>query len=393
MNDHLLKYRERFPILARTNYLISNSLGAMPAETHDAVQEYTKIWEDRGVRAWEEKWWEMVTGAGNLVAPLLGAGEGEVAFMPNVTTSHAIIFSAFDYRDRPKVVTDEMHFPSVLYLLKGQEGLGAEIEVVPSEDGISVDTEKIVAAIDEKTAYVNISHVLFKSAYIHDVKSIAEKAHECGALVIIDGYQAVGTVPVDVHDIGADVYMGGCLKWLCGGPGSAFLWVRPDIIPELKPRFTGWFSHTDPFAFDTTHEQREDIWKFLNGTPPIPALYAIQPGLRIINEIGAAAIREKSMHQTKNLIELAEAKGYKCNAPADPERRGGTVAVDVEHAREISKALKAREIICDFRVGAGIRLSPHFYNTDSELEDAVNAIADILETGEWKNFSSASTVT
>lgn len=390
-DDPLLAYRSRFPILARTNYLISNSLGAVPQDVYASVQSYVDLWATRGVRAWEEAWWTLTADVGDDLAPLIGAGPGEVVFQPNVTIAHAVLFSAFDFGERrTKVVTDAMHFPSILYLLAG---CGARVEVVPSEDGISVETGRIVAAIDESTAFVNVSHVLFKSAYIHDIAAITARAREVGAVTIVDGYQSVGTIPVDVRALGVDVYIGGCLKWLCGGPGAAFTWVRPEIRTHLTPRLTGWMAHAKPFTFSPDLERRDDAWRFLHGTPNIPALYAARPGIGVIREVGIEAIRAKSKRQTGLLIELSHARGFSCTTPADPDRRGGTVAVAVAHGYEVSRALKAREIICDYRPGAGVRLSPHFYTRDDELVEAVEAIGEILETGEWKRFASAATVT
>jgi kynureninase len=392
LDDPLLIYREHFPILRQTNYLISNSLGAVPDAAFASVQEYVATWAMRGVRAWEEAWWTMTVDLGDLVGPLIGAGQGQIVFQPCVTLAHAVVFSAFDYLiPRCKIVTDAMHFPSILYLLIGQQRLGAEVLVVPSDDGISVDTERLVDAIDERTAFVNLSHILFKSAYVHDVAAITEKARKVGALTIIDGYQAVGTIPVDVQALGIDVYIGGCLKWLCGGPGAAFLWVRPDLCRQLKPALTGWMAHAHPFAFAPELERRDDICRFLHGTPSIPALYAARPGLEIINEIGIKAIRAKSVHQTARLLDLAGCHGYRCTAPRDPARRGGTVAIDVGHGYEVSRALKAREIICDYRPGAGVRLSPHFYTRDDELSAAVDAIAEILARREWQAHAAQST--
>ena len=296
-----------------------------------------------------------------------------------MTLAHAIVFSAFDGRvDRPRIVTDAMHFPSLLYLLAERRAAGALVEVVPSEDGITVDTRRIIEEIDERTAFVNLSHVLFKSAYIHDVAAIAGRAREVGAVTIIDGYQAVGTIPVDVAALGIDIYIGGCLKWLCGGPGAAFLWVRPGIRDRLAPRLTGWMAHARPFAFAPALERRTDAWRFLHGTPNIPAFYAARAGLEVIRRVGIPAIRAKSQRQTARLIALAEARGYRCTTPRDPDRRGGTVAIDVEHGYEVSLGLKAREILCDYRPGAGIRLSPHFYTRDNELDAALDAIAEIL---------------
>jgi kynureninase len=393
--DALLAYRDQFPILAQTNYLISNSLGAVPRAAGQALNDYYETWASRGVRAWEETWWTMAADMGDLVAPLIGAGPGEVVFQPNVTLAHAVMFSVCDFcRGRRRIVTDAMHFPSILYLIDEQRRRGAEVTIVPSTDGVSVDTERLIDAIDAETAIVNISHVLFKSAYIHDVAAIADKARSAGALTVIDGYQSVGTIPVDVRALGVDVYIGGCLKWLCGGPGAAFVWVDPEIRDPLRPGLTGWMAHEHPFAFEPRLDRRNDAWRFLHGTPSIPALHAARPGLEIINRIGIHAIRQKSLRQTAMLLELAGSRGYACTSPRDPDRRGGTIAIDVEHGYEISRSLKAIGILCDYRPGAGIRLSPHFYTRDDELSAAVEAIAEVQQTGGWKAFTAGrSTVT
>lgn len=385
--DPLLTYRARFPILQETNYLISNSLGAVPAEAEARLREYHATWATRGVRAWEESWWTLAADLGNLVAPLIGAGRDAVVFQPNVTLAHAVVFSAFDLRGpRPKVVSDAMHFPSILYLLDQHRRDGAEVVVVPTDDGVSVDTQRLVEAIDERTAFVNVSHVLFKSSCVHEIAAIAERARRVGAVTIVDGYQSVGSIPVDVNALGVDVYLGGCLKWLCGGPGAAFLWVRPDLRTRLQPRLTGWMADLRPFEFATKLRRRDDAWRFLHGTPNIPALYAAMAGLEIINEVGVEAIRAKSVRQTSRLLALADARGYACTTPRDPVRRGGTVALDVPHGYEVSRGLKSLEILCDYRPGAGIRLSPHFYTRDDELDAAVDTIAEILSGNAWRAF-------
>jgi kynureninase len=388
IEEHSLAgYRDQFPILARTNYLISNSLGAVPAATAASLQTYYEAWATRGVRAWEDSWWTLVADLGDLVAPLIGARSGEVVFQPNVTLSHAVVFSAIRFSaTRNKIVTDAMHFPSILYLIDEQRRYSAVVEVVPTHDGVTVDTDELLDRLDEHTAIVNISHVLFKSAYIHDVAAIAAKARRVGAITVIDGYQAVGTIPVDVRALGVDVYIGGCLKWLCGGPGAAFLWVEPGMRDRLEPAITGWMAHQRPFAFERTQDRRSDAWRLLHGTPSIPALHAAKPGLHLINEVGIEAIREKSGRQTQRLLDLAARHGYACTTPRDPARRGGTVAVNVEHAHEVSQCLKSRDILCDYRPGAGIRFSPHFYNLDSELDAAIDAIREIQSTGAWRAF-------
>jgi kynureninase len=390
--DPLLDYRAQFPILSRTNYLISNSLGAVPAAVSQSLQSYYELWATRGVRAWEDAWWALAADLGDLVAPLVGAGRGEIVFQPNVTMAHAVVFSSFDFGPRrSKIVTDQMHFPSILYLIEEQRRLGAQVDVVPSKDGIEVDAGRLIEAIDQETALVSISHVLFKSAFMHDVAAITERARRFGAVTVIDGYQAVGAIPVDVRALGADIYIGGCLKWLCGGPGAAFVWVDPALRRRLEPKLTGWMSHQRPFDFQAKLVRRDDAWRLLNGTPNIPGLYAARPGLEIINKIGAQAIRAKSLRQTERLLALAAQAGYRCTTPRDPGRRGGTVALDIENGYEISQSLKSLDILCDYRPGAGIRLSPHFYNRDDELDAAIAAIGEIRATGAWRAFTTGNT--
>ena len=387
--DPLLAYRPRFPILESTNYLISNSLGAVPEGVEGELRRYYRTWASRGVRAWEESWWTLAADLGDLVAPLIGAKPGETVFQPNVTMAHAVLFSAFDFGGaRPKIVTDAMHFPSILYLLSGLKE--AEVQIVPTSDGVTIDLGRLIEAIDERTAFVNVSHVLFKSSFIQDIAAISAKARAVGAAMIVDGYQAVGSIPVDVGTLGVDAYIGGCLKWLCGGPGAAFVWVKPERRESWVPRLTGWMSHRRPFAFEPTLDPRDDAWRFLHGTPNIPAFYAAKPGLEIVREAGIEAIRAKSIRQTTRLIALAEVEGYRVTVPQDSAQRGGTVALDVPQGAAVSRALKAREILCDYRPGAGIRLSPHFYNTDDEVNSAVEVIREILRNGSWKDFAAAS---
>ncbi len=232
-----------------------------------------------------------------------------------------------------------------------------------------------------------LSHILFKSAFVHDVAAIGEKAREVGAITVIDGYQAVGTIPVDVRAMGIDIYIGGCLKWLCGGPGAAFLWIEPELRDRLEPRLTGWMAQEDPFAFKTKLVRRRDGWRFLHGTANIPALYAARPGLEIVRQVGIEAIRAKSVRQTQRLLDLAGDAGYRCTSPRDPARRGGTVAIDIEHGYEISQTLKSLDILCDYRPGAGVRFSPHFYSRDVELDAAIAAIVEIRASGAWQAFA------
>jgi kynureninase len=384
--DDLLKWREEFPILARTAYMISNSLGAMPCGVYERVREYADAWATRGVRAWEEGWWEMAVRVGDRIGALVGAAPGDISLHQNVTLTQAVIASCFDFRGpRNKVVLVDMEFPSILYFYQEQRSRGARVEVVESEDGIRVPLEKLLAAIDEQTLLVPISYVLFRSACILDARAILERAHRVGAHVILDIFQAAGTVPVDLGALGADFAVGGALKWLCGGPGVGYLYVRPDLQKRLKPTLTGWLAHKRPFEFEVGPiDRREDAFRYLNGTPHIPALYACQPGLEIIGKIGIERIREKSMRQTKRLIEGALARGWRVNTPMHPAERAGTVSVDCPHAREVTRELLARDVLVDHRPQAGVRLSPHFYNRDDEIDAALAHIEEILMTRAWE---------
>ena len=384
--DDLLKWREEFPILSRTTYMISNSLGAMPRGVYDCMREYADAWAVRGVRAWEECWWDMAVRVGDGIGALVGAAPGDISLHQNVTLTQGVIASCFDFRGpRNKVVLVDMEFPSILYFYQEQQSRGARVEIVKSEDGIRVPLEKFLAAIDEQTLLVPISCVLFRSACILDARAIIERAHRVGAHVVLDLFQAAGTVPVDVRALGADFAVGGVLKWLCGGPGVGYLYVRPDLQAQLKPTLTGWLAHKRPFEFEVGPiDRREDAFRYLNGTPHIPALYACQPGLEIIGRIGIERIREKSMRQTKRLIEGALARGWRVHTPMDPAERAGTVSLDCPHAREVTRELLARDILVDYRPQAGIRLSPHFYNQDDEIDFALAQIEEILKTRAWE---------
>ena len=390
--DELLKWRGEFPILDRSTYLISNSLGAMPREVYDRLHSYADSWAERGVRAWEEGWWDMAVGVGDQIAPLIGAAPGEISLHQNVTVTQAVITSCFDLRRaRNKVVMTDLEFPSIQYFYHEQQQHGARVELVPSSDPVRFDLDKFLAAIDETTLLVPISLVLFRSAYIVDAKAIIERAHRVGAHVILDVFQAAGTIPVDVRALGADFAVGGVLKWLCGGPGVGYLYVRDDLRSRLKPALTGWLAHRRPFAFETGPiDSREDSFRYLNGTPHIPALYACQPGLEILNKAGIAAIRAKSVTMTTRLLESAQSRGWRVNTPENPADRAGTVSIDCPHAYEVCRELLAREILVDYRPKAGVRVSPHFYNRAEECDFALDQIDEILRTNAWEKHAVAS---
>jgi kynureninase len=310
----------------------------------------------------------------------------------NVSVCQSIIISCFDLAGkRNKLVYEAMNFPSVMYVYEAHaRAAGARIVEVPSDDGITIDTQRMVDEIDEETLLVPISHVLFKSAYIQDVKAIVEKAHRVGALVVLDVYQSAGAVPFSVKELDVDFATGGSVKWLCGGPGAGFLYVRPELRDKLRPKVTGWAAHRAPFAFEPGEiDYADNIHRFLHGSPAIPALYAADSGYDLIYEVGVDRIRAKSIRQTTRLIELAEEQGWRVNSPLVAFQRGGSVIIDVPHGGEVVRELAARDVLVDYRPGAGIRVGPHFFNTDDELESIIAEIKNILETKAYEKYLAA----
>jgi kynureninase len=369
----LLDYRDRFPILAETTYLINHSLGAMPAAAEERLADYARAWKTRGVRAWEEGWWELPLTVGEQIGRLIGASPGTVSMHQNVTLAEAVVLSCFSFEgERRRIVYEEGNFPSVRYLY--QAARGAEVVVAPDDEGV-------VEAIDERTLLVPVTHVLFKTGRIQDVEAIVARAHEVGALVVLDAYQSVGTVPLDVTALGVEFAVGGSVKWLCGGPGAAWLYVRPDLAETLEPALTGWQAHERPFAFEPEQDYAHGAARFLTGTPNVPALYAATAGYDVVEEIGVDRIRARSVEQTTLLIELLEEAGFEPGSPGEPERRGGTVVVKTPEFEAVNNELAARGILVDCRPETGLRLGPHFYNTDAELRFAVEQIAEISRRG------------
>jgi len=381
MNDPLLRFRSEFPILEETIYLISNSLGAMPRGVYDSLREYADIWAMRGVRAWEETWWMLAQEVGNEIGSLMNAPADSVSLHQNVTQCQAIVASCFDFSGRRnKVVYSDMNFPSVMYFWEGQRSCGARVHMVATDDGITVPLQRLLNAIDEETLLVPISHVIFRSSFIQHAEAIIEKAHRVGAHVILDTFQSLGSgVKVDASGWNVDFICGGVLKWLCGGPGTAYLYVRPDLGKRLEPRFTGWMAHQKPFHFETGPiRYTQGAYRFMNGTPNIAAIYAARPGVKIISQAGEKNIREKSKRLTAHIIALAEKRGWPVNAPRDPEQRGGTVAVDMPNSKEVCAELLKRDVLVDWRPKSGVRMSPHFYTKDEEIDTAFAVVDEIV---------------
>jgi kynureninase len=378
-------YRDRFPILETCTYLINHSLAAMPAAAEDNLHEYARLWRERGIRAWAEGWWEMPVTVGDQLGRILGAPPGSVVMHQNVTVAEAVVLSCFTRSGaRNRVVYEEANFPSVRYLYQAQP----ELEVVAVEDDAA-----IVDAIDERTLLVPISHVLFKNAEIQDVEPIIRRTREAGAYVVLDCYQSAGVVPFDLTGLGVDFAVGGSVKWLCGGPGAGWLYVRPDVAERLEPSLVGWQAHVRPFAFEPELEYAAGARRFLTGTPNVPALYAATAGYDVIEEVGVQQIRERSLAVTQLLIDLCDDAGLEVVSPRDPARRGGTVTVSTPDHPACHTELGERGIICDFRPdpAGGIRLGPHFFNTEDEVRHAVSELADIVSTGAFERHLGAAT--
>jgi kynureninase len=378
----LTSYRDRFPILEHTTYLINHSLGAMPAAAEERLAEFGRTWRERGIRAWGEGWWELPLTVGDQIGRIIGAPPGSTVMHQNVAIAEAVVLSCFRPVDpgRNRVVYEEGNFPSVRYLYQAQPEL--DVFVAPND-------EAIVEAIDERTLLVPITHVLFKTAEIQDVAAIVRRAHEVGAHVVLDAYQSAGIVTLDVAALNVDFAVGGSVKWLCGGPGNGWLYVRPDLANVLEPTFVGWQAHARPFGFEPELEYAEGSARFLTGTPNVPALYAATAGYDLIEEIGVDRIRDNSLRQTQLLIDLCDDAGFDVGSPRDPSRRGGTVTVRTPEFEAVHKELGERQILCDFRPDAGLRLGPHYYNTDEELRYTVQQIADIVESGAYERHLGA----
>ena len=384
--DSLLKWRAEFPILERkAAYLINNSLGAMPRKVYADLKAYADLWAEEGVVAWK-RWLPMVAETAEMIGKIINAPRGTMIMHQNVSTLTSILISALEFTPkRNKVVLTELNFPSIVYNWMAQQHRGARVHSVRSQDGLTIATEDLVKAIDGSTVAVSLDLVLFRSSALLDVAPVIDAAHRRGAVVILDCYQATGAVPIDVQSLGVDFLIGGSVKWLCGGSGAAYLYAREDLIEKYQPTATGWFSDKRPFEFRVGEiDYAADAHRFMGGTPSVPALYAARAGYEIIQRVGVPAIREKSMRQTALLVELAREQGLRVNTPFQPQRRGGTVCVDFEFSEDASLRLIERGFVIDWRPNAGIRISPHFYNSDEECRAIMDEIRNLRASGALK---------
>lgn len=395
LEKDLASIRKEFPILERCVYLISNSLGAVPRKTQETLHQFYSKWAEEGVGAWQKEWWDLSRRTGNQAASLLGAGADEVTMVTNATICHWVALSTkFLGRQekRNKIVMTDHDFPSSIYAAsKISEFMGWRLEMVKSNGQPGIDPDEILKRVDERTLFVATSHVYYKSAYIQDIKKISSRARQAGALTLIDGYHAPGIIEVDVKQLGVDFYAGGCLKWLCGGPGNAFLYVRPEISESFYPQLTGWFAHAKPFHFAQEMEYAHRSYRFMSGTPPVPCLYAARAGLDFIKEIGISGIREKSLSLTESIIKRAKERKFRLFTPEEDNLRGGAVSICLPHAFSLKQALEQRRVKVDFRKGGDeepdvIRVGPHFYNTEEEIEILFREIDAVYSSREYEKF-------
>jgi kynureninase len=368
LHPELARYREDYPILATSTYMNSNSMGAMHRGSADALREYTEVWAREGVEAWDH-WPGFINEVADTAAQFFNGGTGNTTLGENVATFQARIASALDYAERPKVVIEELMFPNVIYVWERFRRLGVELELVPSDDGMAITTERMLEAIDERTSLVSLSHAVYVSGALFDVAAICKRAHEVGALVMCDVYQTAGVVPIDVAAWDLDLLVGGSHKWLCGGPGTCFLWVRPELRPRLEPMTTGWMAHDNPFAMAPAPiVLAENSWRFVAGTPSVAAYYVARNAYRNMLEIGVETIREHNLALCQIIIDRALAAGLHVHSPLDGRQRTGFVAVDFKGSEAASKVLIAERYKLDWRPNCGLRLGPHFYSTEAEVE-------------------------
>jgi kynureninase len=373
--------RERFAGLERNTWLVSHSMGAPPLAARDALMRYHSEWAGGGPEGAWPGWLDEARRIGDGIGAIIGAPAGSVSLAPNVSLLQSALASSLDFRTakRNEVVYEALQFPSLAYVWTAWERAGAQTARVPSDDGRTIPTDRICSAITERTAVVVLSHAYFQSAVVIDLPPIVARAREVGALVVLDAYQTTGVYPYDVTALDLDIVVGGSHKWLCGGPGCGWIYVRPGLQDTFKPMITGWFAHREPFAFEPPPiEYATGQLRWATGTPTIPGYLVAKPGHDIIREIGVPAIREHNIRLTTQLTESALERGWRVNTPHDAKARTGWVGIDVPNAERVLHELIARRIFVDYRPGCGLRVSAHLYTTDEEIDRFLSAMDELV---------------
>lgn len=377
-NSPIDRRREQFPSLSSGIHLLSHSLGPMPRAAKASMAAYLDRWQGQfSEDAWASEWWTLSCEVGDLIAGLIGGDQGSVQVQPNASVAMQSAMSCFDLQSGPrrKVVTSSLDFHSMSYIWDRQRSAGVDVCIVPTEDGISIPMQRILEAIDADTALVALSYVSYRSSFAVDVPAIVARAKQVGARVLLDIYQAAGAIELDARGWGVDFMVGGTIKWLCGGPASGYLYVRPDLITELEPRLTGWIAHAAPFDF--SHEPMRyapEVRRFAQGTPSIPSLYSCLPGLKILEEVGIANIARETRRRAHWIAETLTERGMSLHIPEDPEQRGVSVIIRADDPFPLVARLAEQKVLLDGRPGVGLRLSTHFFNTDDEIEEAMEII-------------------
>jgi kynureninase len=380
--------RRRFAGLDENTWLVSHSMGAPPLGARDVLLRYHAQWADGGPEGAWPQWLDEARAIGDGIGAIVGAPPGSVALAPNVSLLQSALASALDLastssrRERNEIVYEALQFPSLAYVWAAWERAGAKTVRVPTDDGKTIPTERICAAITERTAVVVLSHAYFQSGVLIDVPAIVARARETGALVVLDVYQTTGTYPYSVVELDVDVAVGGSHKWLCGGPGCGWMYVRPALAPTLRPMVTGWFAHRDPFAFEPPPiDYATDQLRWATGTPTIPGYLVAKAGHDAIREAGVPAIRAHNVRLTTRLTEAALERGWTVSTPHDANRRTGWVGIDVPDGARVLHELIARRIYVDYRPGCGLRVSAHLYTTDEEIERFLSVMDGLVPSG------------
>ena len=364
--------RREFPILEAKVYLNSCSLGALSRRAEARLGEFLALWHGMGASAWYEHWLARIEELRGKVASFWNADASETALLPSTSAALSVVSESVPAGSRNRIVCTELDFPTLPYQWRVKPGV--EIVMLPSHDGVGVEPQQFADAVDARTLFVATSHVFFATGFVQDVAALAGIAHDAGAYCLIDGYQALGQIPVDVPASGVDFYTAGPLKWLCGGPGLAYLYVRRDLIEALRPRITSWFAAENQFAFDAGHfTYRRDARRFELGTPALAAVHTALGGQEILDEVGIEAVAARNRALTQRLIDGVRAAGFSLR-PAPAQARSAIVTIRHEDPAGAVRRLAEGGIIVDHRPGH-VRVSPHFYNTEEDVDRLVAELA------------------
>jgi kynureninase len=367
--------REHFPILDDSTYLVSHSMGAAPLQAKAALESYWHEWAKEGPEAWE-RWLPRIGEIADGIGSLIGAPAGSVFLGPNVSSLQAALATCIRLEgSRNEVLYEALQFPSLTYVWREWERFGAKVVTVESPDGRTIPTERIVEKITERTAIAVLSHAYYVSGAVADVRAIQRRCRETGTLLCVDAYQTTGVYPYDVTEWDLDIVTGGSHKWLCGGPGCAWIYVKPELLERFRPAVTGWMAHARPFAFEPAPiEYAPSMYRFGNGTPTIPGYVVAKPGHDLIRRVGIGRIREHNIRLTTMVAGMAQERGLRVNTPLEPERRTGWIGIDFDGSDRVCNALIHGRVFVDYRPGCGIRVSPHFYTTEGEIAEFFTAL-------------------